>query len=210
MERLGEMSREKGFDEIFCRSCGEAIKKEAEICPHCGVRNEQNPRGSSDSYNHTSKSQGYSSDSSLNIDSDTIQYGLLALQWGLGILLLLAGLGTLGSGGGFIGLIISIFQAIFYIVIGALLIPPIREKISIEYSPSTFGRVQSVNQEIAHDSEVPCSACHSSVAKGISRTYKEQFVLFGVPLITFDEGKNTYCRNCANGEPATNIEKATN
>lgn len=29
----------KGLDEIYCRSCGEIIKKEAEICPHCGVRN---------------------------------------------------------------------------------------------------------------------------------------------------------------------------
>lgn len=35
------MSKEKAADEIFCRSCGEPIKKEAEICPHCGVRNEE-------------------------------------------------------------------------------------------------------------------------------------------------------------------------
>lgn len=34
------MSREKGPDEIFCRSCGEPIKKKAEICPECGVPNE--------------------------------------------------------------------------------------------------------------------------------------------------------------------------
>lgn len=27
----------KGADEAFCESCGEAVKKEAEICPHCGV-----------------------------------------------------------------------------------------------------------------------------------------------------------------------------
>lgn len=27
----------KGADEIFCRSCGEVIKKEAVICVHCGV-----------------------------------------------------------------------------------------------------------------------------------------------------------------------------
>jgi len=30
--------REKGIDEMFCSSCGEIIKKEAEICPKCGVR----------------------------------------------------------------------------------------------------------------------------------------------------------------------------
>lgn len=29
----------RGPDEIFCESCGEAIKKMAEVCPHCGVRN---------------------------------------------------------------------------------------------------------------------------------------------------------------------------
>lgn len=35
------MTREKAHDEMFCRSCGKAIKKKAEICPECGVRNER-------------------------------------------------------------------------------------------------------------------------------------------------------------------------
>lgn len=30
--------REKAVDEAFCSSCGAIIKKEAEICPKCGVR----------------------------------------------------------------------------------------------------------------------------------------------------------------------------
>jgi TM2 domain-containing membrane protein YozV len=30
--------REKAADEMFCSSCGAIIKKEAEICPKCGVR----------------------------------------------------------------------------------------------------------------------------------------------------------------------------
>lgn len=33
----------KGPDEKFCESCGAVIKKEAEICPKCGVR--QKPAG---------------------------------------------------------------------------------------------------------------------------------------------------------------------
>ncbi|WP_049899342.1 SHOCT domain-containing protein [Halococcus agarilyticus] len=33
--------RERNPDEVFCRHCGEAIKVRAEVCPHCGVRNEQ-------------------------------------------------------------------------------------------------------------------------------------------------------------------------
>ena len=36
----------KSPDEIYCSSCGKPIKKEAEICPHCGVRN-KNPLSSS-------------------------------------------------------------------------------------------------------------------------------------------------------------------
>jgi uncharacterized membrane protein len=35
--------RTKAADEIFCRHCGEAIKERAELCPHCGVRNEFQP-----------------------------------------------------------------------------------------------------------------------------------------------------------------------
>jgi hypothetical protein len=42
------MPREKSADEVFCRSCGESIKEEAEICPECGVRNAESG-GSSDS-----------------------------------------------------------------------------------------------------------------------------------------------------------------
>jgi len=34
------MGNGKGPDEVFCRSCGEPIKKKAAICPNCGVRNE--------------------------------------------------------------------------------------------------------------------------------------------------------------------------
>jgi uncharacterized membrane protein YhaH (DUF805 family) len=30
--------QQKGIDEVYCSSCGAIIKKEAEICPKCGVR----------------------------------------------------------------------------------------------------------------------------------------------------------------------------
>jgi len=36
---------QKGSDEIFCSSCGAIIKKEAEICVKCGVRNKNVPTG---------------------------------------------------------------------------------------------------------------------------------------------------------------------
>lgn len=28
----------KAGDEVFCGSCGKVIKQQAEVCPHCGVR----------------------------------------------------------------------------------------------------------------------------------------------------------------------------
>ena len=37
---------QKGPDEVFCTSCGEPIKKQAEVCPHCGVRQEGGGSGS--------------------------------------------------------------------------------------------------------------------------------------------------------------------
>lgn len=36
---------QKGADEVFCSSCGEVIKQEAEICPHCGVRQNKSSAG---------------------------------------------------------------------------------------------------------------------------------------------------------------------
>lgn len=33
----------KSSDEKFCQSCGAVIKKDAEICPKCGVRNKPAP-----------------------------------------------------------------------------------------------------------------------------------------------------------------------
>lgn len=40
---------ELGADEVYCTSCGEAIKKDAEICPDCGVRQ----KGAEDTATHT-------------------------------------------------------------------------------------------------------------------------------------------------------------
>lgn len=34
------MTQTKGPDEVFCTACGEPIKRAAELCPECGVRND--------------------------------------------------------------------------------------------------------------------------------------------------------------------------
>lgn len=38
--------RSRSADEVFCRHCGEVISVRAEVCPHCGVRNERYDGGS--------------------------------------------------------------------------------------------------------------------------------------------------------------------
>lgn len=60
------MTRTKSDDEIFCASCGEVVKKAAEICPNCGVRNEI----------AGSTSSGFSSGPSETTVSDTWWYGV--------------------------------------------------------------------------------------------------------------------------------------
>lgn len=42
------MAESKAADEKFCSSCGETIKKEAEICPECGVSQDSSSSGASD------------------------------------------------------------------------------------------------------------------------------------------------------------------
>ncbi|MBM9502467.1 TM2 domain-containing protein [Leptospira sp. 201903071] len=42
--------REKNMDEVFCGSCGSAIKREAEICPKCGVRQKGSTEGVSENW----------------------------------------------------------------------------------------------------------------------------------------------------------------
>jgi hypothetical protein len=43
--------RGKAADEVFCPSCGAVIKKEAEICPKCGVRHKNSGSQASKDYN---------------------------------------------------------------------------------------------------------------------------------------------------------------
>jgi hypothetical protein len=69
------MGRQKGADEVFCTSCGAAIKKEAEICPECGVRNE----------NATSPSRSTPTETTV---SDSWWYGVAGCL-GLWVLVLL-------------------------------------------------------------------------------------------------------------------------
>ncbi|WP_348613190.1 hypothetical protein [Halobaculum rarum] len=95
------MTKQKAADEVFCRSCGEPIKRASELCPNCGVRN--------DNY---SSAGGGSGDGGHDLTqhetsvSDTWWYGVAA-GTGIWVLLVLASAtnGNLGAAGGLLVLI---------------------------------------------------------------------------------------------------------
>lgn len=68
--------REKDADEIFCASCGETIKKRAEICPHCGVRNKKNSPPPSQKTSQSVSSATHDPSRYETTVSDTWWYGV--------------------------------------------------------------------------------------------------------------------------------------
>lgn len=84
------MSNEASVDEMYCRTCGEIIKREAEICPHCGVRNEGGPQQLSSQVESSGKAEGVSHDPSeyeTTVSGDW--YKVVALGIGLWLIYLL-------------------------------------------------------------------------------------------------------------------------
>lgn len=97
--------KEKGADEIFCRSCGEAIKEEAEICPHCGVRNEQATGSTSTAA--SSPSTTHDPSQYETTVSDTWWYGVAGGTglWVVVLLLSAVAGDSIGAVGGFLALL---------------------------------------------------------------------------------------------------------
>ena len=98
------MSRQKSVDEIFCRSCGEPIKKEAEICPHCGVRNEKASTSSSQGATSSTPSTTHDPSQYETTVSDTWWYGVAGgtALWVLAVFLAGAAGDSLGAIAGFL------------------------------------------------------------------------------------------------------------
>lgn len=212
----------KGPDEMYCESCGETVKKHAEVCPNCGVRpgsggssggleSERFCQSCGESIRANAEicpncgvrpgsSSGGLAASAGGSSNETVYY----LGWTFGVLFILAGLGTFGEG----NVVVSFFQGLFYIAVGAVLLPPTRERLDKEFPVTTVGRVRSVDETAIANADEPCSACYGPIDDGVVRSYSEQFVLFGVPLYTVDEGRNQYCRACANGEPTIVADEA--
>lgn len=106
-------TRKKASDEIFCRSCGEPIKKEAEICPECGVRNKKASADTSNKNQASRSSVSHDPSQYETTVSDSWWYGVLggAILW----LIVLIGVSSVPEGGplsGFFGLLALIAWAI--------------------------------------------------------------------------------------------------
>lgn len=68
-------SPQPGPDEVFCTECGSVIKKRAEICPECGVRQKTGDESASQQSQQPQQPQQSVSDTGSNL-SERRQYEL--------------------------------------------------------------------------------------------------------------------------------------
>ena len=64
-------------------------------------------------------------------------------------------------------------------------------------SLSTFGRERTVAEESVRNPPEPCTVCGDRIHTGVRRRYGDRLYAAGVPLRTYEEGENAYCRECA-------------
>ena len=62
---------------------------------------------------------------------------------------------------------------------------------------STFGRERGVSEESVRNPPEPCAACDDRIHVGVRRRYDDRLYAAGLPLRTYREGENVYCRECA-------------
>lgn len=200
------MTGQKHPDEQFCRFCGTVIKKEAEICPDCGVRPGTPVEESASTTYCSACGNSIHNEAELcpncgNRINQAPWSGWSGdgrdtkwkIQTGLGIVFLLAAVGTLTNGG---SLLASIGESMLYGSIGMLLLPQVRERVSVSYPVTTLGRYRSVDELAVENQESMCSVCRSRVEDGVQRAYSEEFVVFGVSTVTLEKGENYYCNDC--------------
>ncbi|WP_323190225.1 hypothetical protein [Halostella sp. PRR32] len=179
-------------DELFCRSCGTEINASADICPHCGVRT-VNASGSTTNRSIT--------DADVGGDS-----GGSTFQWIFGVFLTLVGVAATTEASG----VTALFGAIIVLLLGLYFIPPVRERVRSEHPITTFGRHQRVEETVLRGGERPCSVCFDPVEEGVERDYRDEFVVFGVPVYTYESGTNEYCRDCVSGRTHDHTANAAN
>lgn len=136
------MAREKGADEIFCRACGVAIKKQAEHCPECGTRNTgAEPNGPAVAHQQSSPTQQVTMSEELDSaqptkavptsDRSAIDTIALYAGWIGGVFLLVMGLSTFLDSG---GLIRRLLSGIVFVAGGVIALPLTRDQLQPKLS----------------------------------------------------------------------------
>ncbi|WP_222918802.1 zinc ribbon domain-containing protein [Natrinema sp. SYSU A 869] len=86
-------------------------------------------------------------------------------------------------------------------VAGTSVLPSVSRRLEARHSVLTNGRTHTVDERTVVAPETPCAACAGPIDRGLERTYRAEFCVLGVP-VTATDGRNYYCRQCANAESA--------
>jgi predicted nucleic acid-binding Zn ribbon protein len=95
-----------------------------------------------------------------------------------------------------------------FLVAALWMMPATRRRLANRHPPTTFGRTRSTEETTRVDPDSPCVVCSAAVEEGVERSYREEYVVAGVPLFTTDAGENQYCRSCASGGVSEYLEDA--
>lgn len=107
---------------------------------------------------------------------------------------------TLGSSA------LTLFAAVVSFVLagtGILVNPWTRDRLNRLHPLSTVGRARTVDERVVRPEEgcnERCTACGERVEAGLVRRRREEYVLFGVPLVTRSQEFTHYCLDCATAE----------
>lgn len=96
------------------------------------------------------------------------------------------------------GLPLALLGVLFFVA-ALWLMPATRQRLQNRHPPTTFGHTQSTDETTRVDPDKPCVVCSKAIDEGVERSYREEYVLAGIPLFTTDAGENHYCRSCASG-----------
>ena len=102
--------------------------------------------------------------------------------------------------------LLTLFAAVVSFVLagtGILVNPWTRDRLNRLHSPTTVGRARTVDERVVRPEErctERCTACGDRVEAGLVRRRREEYVLFGVPLVTSSQRFNHYCLDCATAE----------
>ncbi|MFC4438048.1 MULTISPECIES: zinc-ribbon domain-containing protein [Natrialbaceae] len=119
--------------------------------------------------------------------------------------LALAGLAVVYSAAAVAPVLVALAVGFATVGIGAL--PSVRRRLGARRSVTANGYTRSVDERSVVAYDRPCAACADPVGRGLERTYRKALCVLGIPL-TISEGRNYYCRRCANAE--TTRSTATN